>query len=145
MKTRELQEKLVSDLQRWQKIETEAVASTGKIIERSENPTIQLIMEIVQRDSQTHARVQQTIIDSIEREAISLTPEQLAAISEMVEAHIELEHRTVEAAKETLATIEGRGMLVQHYLLSYLLEDERKHLTMLERLDALKEGIYPYA
>lgn len=145
MKTNELQAKLVSDLQRWQKIETEAVMSTGKIIEKSRNTVVQMVMEIVQRDSQAHARVQQLIVDSLEREAISLSPEELAEVSGMVESHILLERRTIEVAEETLGAIEGRNMPVQHYLLSYLLEDEEKHLAMLERLNALKGGVYPYA
>lgn len=138
MKTNELQEKLVSDLQRWQQIEIESVSSTGKIIEKSGNPVVQMMMEIVQRDSQAHARVQQLIIDSMEREAITLTTEDLAEVSGMVESHIQLEKRTVEVAEETLATIEGRKMLVQQYLLNYLLEDEKKHLAMLGRLEGLK-------
>ena len=35
-------------------------------------------------------------------------------------------------------------MLVQAYLLEYLLEDERKHNKLLERLVDIQKGMYPY-
>ena len=35
-------------------------------------------------------------------------------------------------------------MLVQSYLLEYLLEDENKHATLLERLGSIQKGMYPY-
>ena len=36
-------------------------------------------------------------------------------------------------------------MLVQEYLINYLLMDEEKHNKVLEHLDSIKKGMYPYA
>ena len=36
-------------------------------------------------------------------------------------------------------------MLVQEYLLNYLLVDEKKHDSLLAQLEAVKKGMYPYA
>ena len=36
-------------------------------------------------------------------------------------------------------------MLVQSYLLEYLLKDEKKHNLLLERLADIRKGMYPYA
>jgi hypothetical protein len=36
-------------------------------------------------------------------------------------------------------------MLVQRYLLEYLLADEKKHDQLLEKLEAIKKDMYPYA
>ncbi len=143
MKTKELQQGLVSDMRKWQKIEDASVSSTGQIIEKTENPLIRLIMEIIQRDSQMHYHVQEFIADSIEHKAVSLTSDELAKVWDMIERHIDLEKKTVEIAEQTIASLKGQqGMIVQEYLLNYLLEDERKHNDLLRRLDNIKKGIY---
>ena len=41
-------------------------------------------------------------------------------------------------------TLKGKNMIVQEYLLNYLLEDEKKHAAMLEALAGIKRGMYPY-
>lgn len=143
MKTKELQQGLVSDMRKWQKIEDASVSSTGQIIEKTENPLIRLIMEIIQRDSQMHYHVQEFIADSIEHKAVSLTPDELAKVWDMIERHIDLEKKTVEIAEQTISSLKGQqGMIVQEYLLNYLLEDERKHNDLLSHLDNIKKGIY---
>ena len=61
------------------------------------------------------------------------------------EPHLELEKQTVELAKSSLRAIEGKkGMIVQGYLLEYLLKDEEKHDVILEKLNEVKKGMYPY-
>ncbi len=143
MKTKELQQGLVSDMRKWQKIEDASVSSTGQIIEKTENPLLRLIMEIIQHDSQMHHHVQEFIADSIERKAVSLTSDELAKVWDLIERHIDLEKKTVEIAEQTIASLKGQqGMIVQEYLLNYLLEDERKHNDLLGHLDNIKKGIY---
>ena len=143
MKTKELQQGLVSDMRKWQKIEDASVSSTGQIILKTENPLIRLIMEIIQHDSQMHHHVQEFIADSIEHKAVSLTSDELAKVWDLIERHIDLEKKTVEIAEQTIASLKGQqGMIVQEYLLNYLLEDERKHNDLLRHLDNIKKGIY---
>ena len=76
MSTKEIQEQIVKNMQDWKKIENASVASTGKVIEKTENPIVRIIMEIIQRDSQMHYRIQDLIIDSLEkmRQSIGLVP-----------------------------------------------------------------------
>jgi len=145
MSTKELQEKIVDTMKRWQKIENSAVASTGRVIEATENPIVRMVMEIIQRDSQFHHRVQGFIIDSLETKAIELGTDDLGNIWEMIEKHIELEEKTVELARESLEALKGKKMLVQEYLINYLLEDEQKHNKILGHLSKIKSGMYPYA
>jgi len=144
MSTKEIQEQIVDNMRRWQKIENGAVASTGRVIEKTENPIVRLVMEIIQRDSQMHYRVQELIADSLTTKALSLTPEELADVWDMVEQHIDLEKKTVELAEEALTMLKGKKMVVQEYLLRYLLEDENKHNHVLESLSTIKNGMYPY-
>jgi hypothetical protein len=144
MKTKETQEKIVDTMHNWQKIENASVASTGNIIEASENPVVRLVMEIIQRDSQFHYRVQELIADSLSSKTITLTPEELGNVWDMIEAHIKLEEKTIKHAEEALTAIKGKKMLVQEYLLNYLLDDETKHTKVLKHLESIKKGIYPY-
>ena len=143
MSTKDVQSGLVSNMRKWQKIEDASVSSTGQMIEKTENPLLRLVMEIIQRDSQMHYRVQEFIADSIEHKAVSLTPDELVAIWGMIENHINLEKKTVEIAEQAIASLKGQqGMIVQQYLLNYLLEDERKHNDLLKNLEDIKKGIY---
>ena len=144
MSTKEIQENIVSNMHQWQKIENASVASTGRVIEKTENPVIRIVMEIIQRDSQMHYRIQEMIADSLETKAISLTPEELASVWDLVEKHIELEKKTVQFAEEALSALKGKKMVVQEYLLDYLLIDENKHNKILENLETIKKGMYPY-
>ena len=144
--TKEIQQNLLANMKSWQKIENTSIASTGRIIEKTENPIVRLVMEIIQRDSQMHYRVQEDIADSLSGKTVSLTPDELGDVWGMIEEHIDLEKRTLQLAQASLEAIKGsKGMLVQAYLLEYLLEDEKKHNVLLERLMKIQKGMYPYA
>jgi hypothetical protein len=143
--TKEAQETIIANMRKWQKIEDASVASTGQVIAKTANPIIRLIMEIIQQDSQMHYRVQELIADSLSKKAIAVNPDEIGKVWKLIETHIALEKRTVKLAKSSLAAIEGKkGMLVQAYLLEYLLKDEEKHDVILEKLEAIKKGMYPY-
>ncbi len=144
MSTREVQEQIVDNMKRWQKIENASVASTGAVIEKTDNPVMRLVMEIIQRDSQMHFRIQELIADSLESKTITMTPEDLASVWDLVEKHIRLEKKTVELANESLAALKGKKMVVQEYLLDYLRIDEEKHDKVLASLETIKKGMYPY-
>jgi hypothetical protein len=144
MSTKEIQEQIVSNMRAWQKIENAAVTLTARIIEKTDNPIVRLVMEIIQRDSQMHHRVQELIADSLEVKSLSLTPEELGAVWDLVETHIETEKKTVEMAEQALAALKGKKMVVQEYLLNYLLIDENKHNAILDQLATIKKGMYPY-
>lgn len=144
MSTKEIQEEIVSNMRRWQKIENASVASTGNVIEATENPIVRIIMEIIQRDSQMHYRVQEMIADSLESKSLTMTPEELAEVWDKIEKHIELEKKTVEMAEKAISALKGKKMVVQEYLLDYLLIDENKHNKILDTLGTIKKGMYPY-
>ena len=144
MSTKEVQEKILDTMKKWKKLENTTVALTGKIIENTDNPIVRLVMEIIQRDSQMHYRVQELIADSLERTTIALQPEELAGVWDLIEKHIKLEKESVDLATTLLDQLKGRGMPVQGYLLSYLMRDESKHDTMLEELESIKNKMYPY-
>ena len=141
--SKEAQEKVVESLQRWQKIENAAVAQTAKVMDETDNVLIRLVMEIIQRDSNMHYRVQQLLIDHLTRSAVTISPRDLEAVWDAIEDHIKIERRTVELANEALEALSHDKQAVPKYLLTYLLEDEKKHDKMLEDIVLIKRGMYP--
>ena len=144
MSQKKVQEEILATMQAWQKIENASVASTGRVIEKTENPIVRLVMEIIQRDSQMHYRIQEFIADSVSTKTVTLTPEELGDVWGMIEQHIELEKKTIALAQQSLNALKGSKMVVQEYLLHYLLEDENKHNNILKQLETIKKGMYPY-
>jgi hypothetical protein len=141
MSTKEIQQQIVANMKKWQKIEDATVAATGVIIEKTDNPVIHLIMEIIQRDSQMHYRVQEWIADSLDFKTVSLNYDELNKVWALIEKHIELEKKTLAMAKESLETLKGKKMVIQEYLLNYLAEDEQKHNNLLTHLEGIKKGM----
>ena len=145
MTTKERQGRLVEILGAWQQIESRSMAQCGDIADRTRNPVIRLVMEIIRRDSAMHHRVQQFIIESIQKEAVSLTVEDLEAVWGAIEAHIEAERETERLVAEARQALAGTKDVVQQYLLSYLAVDEKKHDELLEGLNLIKRGMYKSA
>ena len=44
---KEVQESLVANMKAWQRIEDASVASTGAVMEETENPIVRLVMDIL--------------------------------------------------------------------------------------------------
>ena len=141
-KQKELNEKLIKTLKECQVIEDQSVESTTKIIAKTKNSIVKHIMEIIRQDSAMHKRIQQLIIDNFEKQVMTLTPEELGDIWEMVDHHIQLERETIRLAEESRKN--SKNFLVR-YLLAYLMTDERKHNDVLDQMEDIKSGIYPYA
>jgi hypothetical protein len=134
-------EKLVSALRQWQTIERKSIDSCANIMEKTDNALIRQMMEIIRNDSVQHHRVQQFIIDSLTKEQVRLTPEELGEIWEEITAHDEVERETIELAKELRKECR---FFVQKALLDYLIIDEEKHETLLKSLEDFKKNLYPY-
>ena len=133
---------LISTLRRWQEIEDASVKGCSEVMEKTENPFVRLVMEIIRHDSVMHKKVQQVMIDSLEKQAITLTPEELGDIWESIERHAEMEKETIALADKARRNCR---LFVLRHLLTYLVEDEQKHDRLLAQLEDFKRGIYPYA
>ena len=128
----------VETLRTWQGLERHALEVTSSVIQDTDNAVIREVMEIIRNDSLQHHRVQQFIIDSFTKEAVSLTPEELGKIWTAIEEHDKVEKKTIELAKELR---EQLAFPVQRMLLDYLLADEEKHDKLLEHLNEVKRGM----
>ncbi len=145
MSTKENEARLAEILREWQHIENKTVVQTAQIIDRTQHPVIRLTMEIIQGDSAMHFRVQQLILDTLEKEAITLTVDDLTGVWDAIEAHVEAERRTGELVVAAQRALAGTKNVVQQYLLSYLGHDEKKHERLLEDLALVKRGMFKSA
>jgi len=134
-------EEWVGLLREWQAIERQSVNTCAEIMEKTDNPLIRQFMEIIRNDSVQHHRVQQFIIDTLTKEAVKLTPEELAQVWDEITAHDEVERKTIEMAKKAK---EQCRFFVQRALLDYLITDEEKHDHLLQSLEDFKKNLYPY-
>jgi len=141
-KSAENLQELVTTLKRWQEIESATIIQTTAIMEKTKNPLISIVMEIIRQDSGMHRRIQQVLLDSLEKEAFSLTPEELGEVWEMIEEHAKLEKETIALGEKARRNCR---LFVQRHLLAYLIDDEQKHDRLLTQLEDFKRGIYPYA
>ncbi len=135
-------DELVTILKHWQDLEVATVAQTTAIMEKTKNPLIRLVMEIIRQDSAMHKRVQQVILDSLEKQAFCLTPEELGDVWDLIEKHAEMEKETIALAEKARKNCR---LFVQRHLLTYLIEDEQKHDQLLSQLEDFKRNLYPYA
>lgn len=131
-------EHMVAVLRRWQEVERQSVSILTEIMEKSQNPFVGLLMEIIRQDSLTHHRVQQFLIDSVTVSAPSLSREELVEVWDMIEKHDAGERQALELAKRLL---DEAWTPVQKQLLSYLLKDEAKHDELLEQLGEMKKQL----
>jgi hypothetical protein len=65
-------------------------------------------MITINYDSARHRSVQQFIIDSLEKEHLTLSINDLGDVWTMIEKHIALEQKMVSLVKEVLETVKGK-------------------------------------
>ena len=131
-------EQMVKLLRNWQKLERKAIDDTAGIIEEAKNPLVRMVMSIIRHDSLMHHRVQQFLIDSVTEQDVPLSREDLADIWDKIEEHDRLEKKTISLATELR---DQAWSPVHKHLLTYLLEDEKKHDGLLEQLQEVKVGM----
>jgi len=137
-KAEERVQEAVDLLRTWQGLEREAIETTAVIMEETDNLLIRQIMEIIRNDSVQHHRVQQFIIDIMTKEAVRMSPDDMAEVWSKIEEHDELERRTIELAKELKEKVTDPVVAT---LLEYLIIDEQKHDHILNQLDAIKRHL----
>ncbi len=141
LESAEKKDKFLADLDKWQKMEAVSAKTCAEVQKKTKNPLIKMIAEIIRRDSETHIDVLKLIKDSLTKEAIHLTPDELVEIWDLVDGYHKIEQKSVEIAQEA---IRDSRLFEIRYLLTYLLEDESKHLKLLDQLDDFKRNLFPY-
>ena len=129
---------MVNTLQTWQGIERQSMSDTAEIMEKTKNPLIRMVMEIIRHDSLMHHRVQQFLIDTLTEQNVTVSREDVAQTWEQIEKHDETEKKVVGIAKQLR---DEAWNPVHKQLLTYLVTDEEKHDSLLEALNEIKIGM----
>ena len=134
---------LAETLRQWQLVEDKIIELTDKALDKSKSPLIRVMMEMIQHDSRLHRHMQQIVIDSLEKKAIDVPEEEVEELWKLLDQHRELERRSIELGENSLDAIGGeKRHEPDHYLISYLLDDEKKHEKILASLALLKSHMY---
>ncbi|MHB8793455.1 MAG: hypothetical protein ACYC6O_08990 [Thermoleophilia bacterium] len=128
-------------INKWQEMEDLTIVTCDEILAATKNKLVTTIAGIIKSDSVKHKMVLDVVKEALDG-TITLTPDELGELSDLLEKHRDLEKDTVELAAEQLEL--SRNFVVNH-LVSYLLEDERKHYMLLHQLNDFKKKLYPYA
>jgi uncharacterized protein YbcC (UPF0753/DUF2309 family) len=116
----------------------QAMSDMSEVAEKTETPLVRMVMEIIRHDSLMHHRVQQFLIDSITKEDVPVSREDIAEIWDRIVEHDKIEKKTIELAK---ALRERTWSPVQQVLFDYLINDEQKHDQLLDALNQIKAGM----
>ncbi len=136
-KPAELSNNFLKIIKEWQKLEDSTIKFSSDMLKKSKNPLIRMTMEMIKNDSQKHKVMQQMLIDSLTKEALHLSPEELAMLSDGLNKHIAAEAKSLELADEALKNSE---LFITRYILSLLIADETKHHNLLGKLNELKRA-----
>jgi hypothetical protein len=131
-------EEMVDVLRTWQELERKAMSDTAEIMEKTGSPLIRIVMEIIRHDSLMHHRVQQFLIDTVVKDAVTVTREDIATVWEAIEEHDRVERKTIRMAEDLR---KNAWSPIHKLLLDYLLRDESKHDALIAQLDAFKKEL----
>ncbi len=130
-------EEFLNLIREWQALEDKTIASAEELLSRTNNPIVKMTMETIKHDSEKHKVMQQMIIDSITKEAVHLSPDELAPLSDLLNKHMEAEAKSLSLAD---AALEKSELFITRYILSYLIADETKHHSLINKLNELKRA-----
>lgn len=135
-------DRLVQHFKEWQNLENDTRGLAEDLQKKSSNPFIQMIMEVIKRDSEKHKVMQQFVIDALTKEAVYLTPQELIPLADVLEKHIDAETKSMGLANACSA--ENSKNYFVDFVIDALMEDEANHHHILKTLDHIKGAVYPY-
>lgn len=125
-------EKVADMITDWQGIENGAMEYATEEIKKAKNPLTLAMLKALKLEAEKHFIIQQMIVDSMKKEAVHLSPGELEELSRHLNKYIEEEEKALCIAQEA---VEGNGLVVPRYLLSYLIADLKVQNSLLRQLD----------
>ena len=142
--TREQEQRIVSTIRDWGLLEQESSESIEQVKAKCGNPLVFLVMDIIETDAGLHKRLQEFIVNSLEHEPLTLSPDEVAEVIGLIRDHTRLKARMVDKVEKTMEMTKDKSLGIQVFLLRTLLADEKKHKEMLEGIEKVMQGLYPY-
>ncbi len=132
-------EEFLKIIKEWIALEDKTIASADELISKAHNPFVEMRMKMIKHDSGKHKEMLQWISNTLTREAVHLTPEEIMPLSALLRKHLEVEAKSIELANNAL---KKSGLPIVRDVLSALLDDEMKHHNQLIVLnDEIKKAL----
>lgn len=120
------------------KIEQTIVNSVKEGLVEIENPTVKGVLAGISLDSLKHAEMYSSAINLLTSVPQALTEKNLDKQKELVKKHIQLEALVIQKLHEIIPSVQNEKIKL---LLNAILEDEKRHHTLLQRiLEILVKG-----
>ncbi|SPF34211.1 hypothetical protein SBDP1_1220002 [Syntrophobacter sp. SbD1] len=142
--TREQQQRIVSTIRDWGLLEQESSEYIEQVKAKCSNPLVFLVMDIIENDARLHKRLQEFIVNTLEHEPLTLSPDEVDEVIGLMRNHTRLKARMVEKVENIMEMTKDKSLGIQKFLLKTLLADEKKHKEMLEGIEKVMQGLYPY-
>ncbi len=125
----------------WQEVETETIEYTNGEIPKTGNPLIKTMLQALKLEAEKRCLIQQMIVESLKKEAVHLSPEELDVLSGHLNKQLGIEEKTLAAAEKAFQKSE---LFIPRYLLNYLINDIKRQNALLKQLeDELKTASIP--
>jgi len=144
MSMRERYEQIASTMTDWKLLEKRSAESIEKVKEKCGNPLICLMMDIIENDSRIHERLQELIVSSLQKQQITLNLDEVGEVIELIRDHTRIKGEMVQKTESMLEQLKDKSLRIQEFLLKTIIADEKKHKEMLEGVEKIRQGLYPY-
>jgi rubrerythrin len=134
-KAEERDKQMLELLKGWKALEEHTIKICSKISKKTKNPIIKTLIIAIKNDSAKHRSILQLINDSMTKKAFILAPDDLVGISTLLDKHIDIEHKSITTATKAIDI--SRDAVVKQ-LLRLILEDEKKHVKLIEQMNELR-------
>ena len=127
-------------LRSWQRADRKAIAKAEKLSARTDNPLISMIMGMIAHDSRRRELIQQMLINSLTRQAVHISPDELNMLAKSLDEHIEMHEAFYQGAQDAFARSE---LVATRFFLSQLMADEERYHDLARQLDELRQASIP--
>ena len=141
---REQYEQITSTMTAWKLLEQRSAESVEKVKAKCENPLICLMMDIIENDARIHERLQELIVSSLQRQPITLSLDEVGEVIELIREHTRIKGEMIQKTESVLDELKDKSLRIQEFLLKTIIADEKKHKEMLEGVERIRQGLYPY-
>jgi len=128
-------------IESWKGRQEETGRNARALHDKTESYFVQIMTNAIRQDAEKHEQILKAVLDCMDC-TVTITPDELGELSELLEAHLDVERKTEELAQVAL---KKRQHYITTYLLKYLLEDEKKNFALMKLLNEFKGKIHPYA
>jgi len=125
----------------WMDTETGTILYTSGEIPKAKNPLTKTMLKVIRLEAEKNSLIQQMILESVKKEAVHLSPEELADFSGHLNKYIEAEEQVLNRAE---AATNWHESSVPLSLLTFLVSDLKQQNCLLRQFDdELKNASIP--